>query len=52
MNYLAAALLGSKSNEKAKPLLYLLEQFSRTYNPSDKLAPLLNSIGLALGLDQ
>ncbi len=52
VNYLAAALMGAKSNEQAKRFLGLLECFQATYNTTDRLAPLLRSIGLALNLDQ
>jgi len=52
VNYLASALIGTKSNEQAARLLGLLECFSTAYNQSDKLAPLLRSVGLALGLDR
>jgi DNA polymerase III gamma/tau subunit len=52
VNYLSAVLLNTKSNDKAKQLLGLLEPFLTTYNTSDKLAPLLQSLGLALNLDQ
>ncbi len=51
-NYLAAALEKAKSNEQAARFLGLLEAFSTTYNPSDRLAPLYRSIGLALNLDR
>lgn len=52
VNYLGAALLGAKSDDKARELLGLLEPFLGTYNTSDRLAPLLRSLGLALNLDQ
>jgi DNA polymerase III gamma/tau subunit len=52
VNYLAAALLGAKSNERAAQILGLLECFKNPYLQSDKLAPLLLSVGLALGLDK
>lgn len=52
VNYLAAALLGAKSNEQAVKFLSLLECFQAAYNQSDRLAPLLRSIGLALNLDR
>lgn len=51
-NYIAGALAKSRSEDEAKNLLRVLDAFSQTYNPSDKLAPLFISIGLALGLDQ
>lgn len=52
VNYLTAVLLGSKDDRKVAPLLAILEAFSKPYNQSDKLAPLLLSLGLALGLDR
>lgn len=52
-NYFQTALLNTKSDDKARELLCLLEPFlGQPYNQSDRLAPLLRSIGLALGLDQ
>jgi DNA polymerase-3 subunit gamma/tau len=52
VNYLSAVLTNTKSNDKAIPLLGLLECFSAPYQPIDKLAPLLHSIGMALNLDK
>lgn len=53
VNYLSAVLMNTKTDAKAKELLALLEPFlNTTYNSSDRLAPLLHSIGLALNLDQ
>jgi DNA polymerase-3 subunit gamma/tau len=52
VNYLNVVLMGTKGDAKAAPLLGLLEAFSRTYNQSDKMGPLLMSIGMALNLDQ
>jgi len=51
-NYIAGALIKAKSDDEARRLLSRLECFSVPYITSDKLAPLLLSIGLALGLDQ
>lgn len=51
-NYVAAALLKAKSDNEAHRFLSILECFSTPYPSSDKLAPLLMSIGLALGLDK
>jgi DNA polymerase III gamma/tau subunit len=51
VNYLSAVLMSTKGNDKAKPLLALLECFSEPYQPTDKTAPLLLSIGMALNLD-
>lgn len=50
-NYLGTALLGTKDDRKAAQLLRLLEPFLKPYNTSDRVAPLLHSLGLALGLD-
>lgn len=52
INYLAVALMGTKSDKQAKPLLYLIECFGDEYKNSDKMAPLLRSMGLAMGMDQ
>lgn len=51
-NYLAQVLLNTKDQRRAIVLLGLLENFSTPYNPSDKMAPLLNSLGLCLGMDK
>jgi hypothetical protein len=48
VNYLATALLGTSSDAKAKVILGLLECFKNPYNQSDKLAPLLYSIAVAI----
>lgn len=52
VNYLSAVLLNTKDDNRAAILLAMLEPFLKPYNNSDKLAPLLHSIGLALGLDR
>jgi len=52
VNYLAAVLLNTKDERKAGKLLSILECFKTPYNQSDKMAPLLYSIGLALNLDK
>jgi DNA polymerase III gamma/tau subunit len=51
-NYVAAVLLKVKSENEAKYLLQILECFSTPYQQSDKMAPLLLSIGAAIGMDQ
>lgn len=51
-NYFASALIGANSDSKAANLLRILECFKEPYNTSDRAAPLLLSIGFALGLDQ
>lgn len=50
-NYVAVVLLNSKSDTAVPHLLSLLEAFKMPYNTSDKMAPLLYSVGLALKLD-
>jgi len=51
-NYIAAALMGTKDQKNARKLLGLLECFNTPYQQSDRLAPLLSSLGLALELDR
>lgn len=50
--YLTSVLLGTKDNRKAAGLLGILECFSKPYLQTDKMAPLLMSIGLAINLDR
>lgn len=50
--YLTAVLLNTTNDKKAAYLLSILECFKTPYMQSDKLAPLLLSVGLALNLDQ
>ena len=50
--YVSAVLKGSKTDKEASRLLTILDCFSKPYNASDKIGPLLLSIGFALGLDQ
>lgn len=45
VNYLAACLIGAKSERDVPDLLYMTQQFSKPFNPSDKSAPLLLAIG-------
>ncbi len=52
VNYLAGCLIKAKNNDEAKRFLFILDNFSASYQTSDKLAPLFLSIGLSLGLDQ
>jgi DNA polymerase III gamma/tau subunit len=52
VNYFAAVLLNTKSEAAAIRLLELLEAFKVPYNASDRLAPLIFSVGLALNLDR
>lgn len=51
-NYFASAILGSKSEKEAARLMSILDSFSTPYHPAEKFAPLLLSIGDALGLNQ
>lgn len=51
-NYLATTLLGTRDERKVTALLGVLECFKNSYNTSDKMAPLLYSIGMALNLDR
>ena len=51
VNYLMTALLSTQSEAKAKPLLMMLECFQEEYRQSERMAPLLRSIALALGMD-
>lgn len=50
VNYLNAVAMNAKGNDKAVAALALIESFSQTYNPTDKMGPLLLSLGMALGL--
>ena len=52
VNYMSAVLMNTKADAKAAQMLALMEPFLSPYNDSDRLAPLLHSIGLALGLDK
>jgi DNA polymerase-3 subunit gamma/tau len=52
VNYLSKVLEGTKDDRKARQLLGMLECFVTPYNASDKMAPLLHSLGLALNMDQ
>lgn len=51
-NYFAAVAMGANKNDRAAQALDLLQCFVKSYNPSDKMAPLLLSIGMALRLDR
>lgn len=50
-NYLAAVLIKTKNDTMAARLLGLVDAFKTPYQNSDKLAPLLYSLGLAMRLD-
>jgi len=51
VNYFAAVLLNQTQDSTAKAILFLVEIFSKNYSTTDKIAPLLHSVGLAIGLD-
>jgi DNA polymerase-3 subunit gamma/tau len=51
-NYFASVLLNTTGDDKARQVLALLEPFRLSYNASDRLAPLLYSIAMAIGLDR
>lgn len=52
VNYLSVVLMNAKSKAKVKQLLFLLEAFDGPYPVTDRYAPLLRSLGLALNLDR
>lgn len=51
-NYFAKVLLGTKSEKQAKPILGMLEAFKGPYLTSDKMAPLIHSVAMAINMDQ
>ncbi len=51
VNYLASVLLNTNSDDKARQVLALMEPFRASYNASDRMAPLLYSIAMAINLD-
>lgn len=51
-NYLAAVIMGSKSEKDAVRVMGILECFSQPYYTPEKFAPLLLSIGEALGMGE
>ncbi len=51
-NYFAKVLLNTKSEKQAKPLLAILECFNKPYYTPDKMAPLIHSVAMAIGMDQ
>ncbi len=51
-NYFASVLLNTSSDDKARQVLALMEPFRASYNTSDRLAPLLYSIAMAINLDR
>lgn len=51
-NYFASVLLNTTGDDKARQVLALLEAFRHSYNSSDRMAPLLYSIAMAINLDR
>lgn len=51
-NYFANAIVSSKNEKFTKHALRVLDCFTGPYNNSEKFAPLLLSIGVALGMDE
>lgn len=52
VNYLATVLKGANSDRQARSIMMILEPFLTPYTQSDKLGPLLHSLGLAINLDR
>lgn len=52
VNYLSAVLANAKSNDEALRLLFLLDAFEKPYTTSDKLGPLMLSLGIAMRVGQ
>lgn len=52
MNYLAAVLVNTKTEQAAKNILGLMECFRTPYYTPDRMAPLYYSVAMAIGLDQ
>lgn len=50
--YMTTVLMGIKNDKEAVRVLGLVECFSAPYQTSDRFAPLMMSIGMAMGLDQ
>jgi DNA polymerase-3 subunit gamma/tau len=51
-NYLASVLLNTKGAKDATRVMSILDCFSQPYHPSEKFAPLLLSVGAALGMGE
>jgi hypothetical protein len=51
MNYFASVLLNTTGDDKARQVLALMEPFRNSFNSSDRMAPLLYSIAMAINLD-
>jgi DNA polymerase III subunit gamma/tau len=52
VSYLTKVLMNTKDEQRAKGLLMTLDCFAKPYLASEKFAPLLMSVGMALGLDR
>lgn len=52
VNYLSSVLLGTTEDKKAAALLTVMDCFKTPYAASDKMGPLLYSLGIALNLDR
>lgn len=50
VNYLSKVALNTKDPKQAYGIMRMIHAFSSSYNSSDKLAPLVLSVGLAIGL--
>lgn len=51
-NYFAAVIMGSKSEKEAARIMGILDCFSTSYHTGEKFAPLLLSVGAAMGLNE
>lgn len=51
-NYFAAVIMGSKSHKDAARVMSILDCFSQPYYTAEKFAPLLLSVGAALGMNE
>jgi DNA polymerase III gamma/tau subunit len=51
MNYFSSVLLNTTGDDKARQVLALMEPFRNSFNSSDRVAPLLYSIAMAINLD-
>lgn len=51
-NYLAAVLIGTKADSKAIAILQMMECFRTPYYAPDRMAPLMMSVAMAIGLDR
>lgn len=52
MNYLGAVLGNTKADSKAVSILQMMECFSKPYYTPDRMAPLMMSVAMAIGLDR